>query len=208
MPSPSVDTMWQEIRMLKARVCELERNVVTLGQLPSTSYEDYVQFIACVDGMPSGSTSYVIPFVVVVKSVYVYNNGAFVQPQKTPTDPDLNFTVVYGATDTTVFFWKNGIASAPSCGNRVVIVFDVQGVHSAGGGQPPPAVGSTLVLTSVTADTTGDILTVLEMGIFKLAIKGQLGYGQPPVVQNGQDLNFALLGGVTIGEKLEIFHYV
>jgi hypothetical protein len=31
MPSPSVETMWQEIRALKSRVCELEEQLAQAG---------------------------------------------------------------------------------------------------------------------------------------------------------------------------------
>jgi len=42
MPTPSVDTVWQEIRMLKARVCELEKDVEVV---PSSSTPQILQFV-------------------------------------------------------------------------------------------------------------------------------------------------------------------
>lgn len=85
----------------------------------SSSVPHKKSFVIGVSDMMPGDSSYVLNANIIQYSLSVVLDGVYINEQITSNDPDLNYTVTYGAT-TTITFWQSGVLKPLDSGTVVL----------------------------------------------------------------------------------------
>ncbi len=146
----------------------------------------------------AGDTVVTLNYRVFPDSENIFYQGGIVK--KYPGDGDNYYIPIYGATTTTYTFL------VPFT-DMFALKFDFMRIVNQGSGGGGTGLGTGLQAVYVTATTTGNTLTVPELGTFISALIRGAEYYKPVITQTGQDLDLTLVGGTIAGETYVIFYY-
>ncbi len=143
-----------------------------------------------------GDTIVTLNYKVMPSSENIFYQGV---PVKLYPDTDFWYVPIYGDTTTTYTFRDPLV-------DGFALKFDfmkITGESSGGTG----SLSSGLQAIYVVAQTTGDTLTVVELGTFMfLSLRNQT-WDTSSITQTGTSLDLSLIGGITAGEVALIFYY-
>jgi hypothetical protein len=111
----------------------------------------------------------------------------------------ISFIATYSTGQYTIV-WNQGL----SAGMLVQIEYPIKVTLVS---QQTSGTGQGLQALYVTAITTGNTLTVSQLGTFMFAQVRGATYDTSVITQTGQDLDLTNVGGVTVGESILIFYY-
>ncbi len=146
-----------------------------------------------------GDTSVMLNYRVMPDSENIFYQGVIVKKYGTGAVGDNYYIPMYGTTTTTYTF-RDALT------NGFALKFDFMKIVSESSGGTG-TLGNGLQAVYIVAPTTGNTLTVGELGTFMFMSLRNQTWDTSVITQTGQNLDLTAIGGITTGEVALIFYY-